>query len=138
MASFTITRKIEMPADQVWAIASDWQKSPGPGISVKVEEEGDPESQGIGAIREITIGNVCVREKLESIKTPHSFTYRILSGAPMNDYLGYVEFIPKENSTIVQWKAELTPKIPLTGWICCKVAKGAINRFIDEIEKAKQ
>ena len=136
MTSFTIIREIESPVEKVWDIVGNFMESPGPGITVTVEEKGDHAAGGVGAVREITIGKVCVRERLESINPPHSFSYRVLSGAPMKDYLAHVEFSLKDNTTIVQWKVELTPKIPLTGWICCKVSKGAVNSYLDEVENA--
>ena len=137
MVSYTFTRTVQLPVDKVWSLIGDFTKSPGPGITVEVEKEGDPKAGGAGTIRTITIGKVCVRELLETANPPHSFTYRILSGAPMKEYLGSVRFEPKENSTIIHWHVDLKPKIPFTGWICRKVAKNASNRLIDEIEKHK-
>ncbi len=137
MVSYTFTRTVQLPVDKVWSLIGDFTKSPGPGITVEVEKEGDPKAGGAGTIRTITIGKVRVRELLETANPPHSFTYRILSGAPIKEYLGNVRFEPKENSTIIHWHADLKPKIPLTGGICCKVAKDAANRLIDQVEKHK-
>lgn len=135
MASYTIKRTVELPIDNVWSLIGDFTKSPGPGITVEVEKEGDTEAGGVGTIRTITIGKVRVRERLETANPPHSFSYRILSGAPMKEYHGNVKFEPKDDSTIIQWHAELKPKFPLTGWVCCKVAKDTVNRLIDEVER---
>ncbi len=135
MTSFTLTRKVDLPAEKVWEIVGDFTKSPGPGVLVEVEKQGDPNSYGIGAVRTITIGKVRVRERLESVDPPKSFTYTILSGAPIKNYSGKAEFIPKGLSTEIRWSGEFSPKIPFTGWICCKVSKGAVNGLIDEIEK---
>ncbi|MDH3390373.1 MAG: hypothetical protein OEL85_01050 [Desulfobulbaceae bacterium] len=94
------------------------------------------EANGIGTIRKLTIGKLYVREILDSVNPPYAFTYRRLSGAPMKEYLGKVRFEPKENSTIIYWSADLTPKIPFTGWICSKVASDAQHCLIDEVEKS--
>jgi len=77
-----------------------------------------------------------VRERLDSIDPPKSFAYIILSGAPIKNHSGKAEFIPKGSSTEIRWSGEFSPKIPFTGWICCKVSKGAVNGLIDEIEKS--
>jgi len=138
MPSFFITRKVDLPVEKVWEIAGDFKKSPGPGIMVEVENHGDPAAQGVGAIRTITIGKVKVRERLESIKAPESFSYKILSGAPMKDHLAKCEFIPQGASTEVRFTVEFTPKIPGIGWLVALVTKKAINRYIDEIEKASR
>ena len=51
MANFTITRKLDLPSDQVWAIVCDFTRPPSSAIKIEVEKEGDPNENGIGAIR---------------------------------------------------------------------------------------
>lgn len=138
MTAFTIIRKVDLPAEKVWELAGDFKKAPGPGIIVEVENHGDPGSHGVNAIRTITIGKVKVRERLESVNPPKSFSYRILSGAPMKEHHAKVEFIPQGSSTEIRWTVEFTPKIPGIGWIVASVTKKAINRYIEEIEKASR
>ncbi len=135
MGTFTITRKLDLPAEKVWATVSDFNRAPSPAIIIEVEKEGDPEASGIGAIRNITIGRAKARERLESVDAPNSITYRMLSGAPVKEYVGTVEIKAQEDSTILNWYVKLTPKIPGIGWIVGMVIKKAINRFIDAIEE---
>jgi hypothetical protein len=135
MTVYSFRREVKLPIEKVWSLIGDFSKAPGPGIKVEVEKEGDMDANGIGTIRKLTIGKLCVREILDSANPPYTFTYRILSGAPMKEYLGKVRFEPRDNSTIIHWSAELTPKIPYTGWICSKVASDAQHCFIDELEK---
>ena len=71
-----------------------------------------------------------VYERLESIDSPNSFTYKILSGAPAKSYLGRAVFKAKGNTTIVKWSAEFTPKIPGIGWIMGIVTTKAINKLL--------
>ena len=134
MSTFTIIRELDLPSEKAFSIISDFTRSPSPTIPVQVEKEGDLESNGVGAIRTITIGKVHVRERLESVNPPNSFTYTILSGAPLKDYLGSVEIAPKEAKSVIRWNVEFTPKIPGTGWVGAIVSKKAINRLIDEME----
>ena len=138
MTTFTITRELDLPSEKAFAIISDFTRSPSPNIAVKVEKKGDPESNGVGTIRTITIGKVRVRERLESVTPPNAFTYSILSGAPMKDYLGNVEIAPQEAKSIVRWNVKFTPKIPGTGWIGAIVSKKTINRLIDEMEMSNR
>ena len=135
MASFTFERKVNLPVEKVWSLIGDWTKAPGPDIKVEVEKEGDPNNNGVGTIRTITIGKVCVKEVLDSASPPNSFTYRILSGAPMKGYNGRANFIDSGGSTLIRWEADIKPKIPFTGPILVKVAKGAVNGLIDSVEK---
>ena len=134
MTTFTITRELDLPSEKTFAIISDFTRSPSPNISVNVEKKGDPKANGAGTIRTITIGKVRVRERLESVTPPNSFTYSILSGAPMKDYLGNVEIAPQEDKSLVRWNVKFTPKIPGTGWLGAIVSKKTINRLLDEME----
>lgn len=134
MTTFTITRELDLPSEKAFAIISDFTRSPSPNITVKVETKGDPEANGAGTIRTITIGKVRVRERLESVTPPNSFTYTILSGAPMKDYLGSVEIAPQDNKSLVRWNVKFTPKIPGTGWLGAIVSKKTINRLLNEME----
>lgn len=135
MASYTVHREIKLPIEKVWSLIGDFTNSPGPEVKVEVEKEGDPSTGGAGTIRTVIIGKVRVREILDTANPPHSFTYRIIGGAPMKEYHGKVNFEDKAGSTIIHWEANLKPKIPLTGGICCKVAKGAVNGLIDSMVK---
>ena len=134
MTTFSIERELDLLSDKAFAIISDFTRPPSPNIPVEVEKEGDSESHGVGTIRTITIGMVKVRERLESVSPPNSFTYSILSGAPMKDYLGRVEITPHGAKSFIRWNVKFTPKIPGTGWIGAIVSKKTINRLINEME----
>jgi transcription initiation factor TFIIIB Brf1 subunit/transcription initiation factor TFIIB len=133
---YSFRREVKLPIESVWSLLGNFTKTPGPGITVDVEKQGDMEANGVGTIRKITIGKVCLREILNSADPPSNFTYRILSGAPMKDYLGKVRLEPKESSTIIHWSAVFVPKIPLTGWICSWIASDSQHCLIDAVEKS--
>lgn len=105
---------------------------------IEVENHGDPASHSVGSIRIITTGKVKVRECLESINPPQSFTCRILSGAPLKDHHAKAEFIPQGASTEIRWTVDFTPKIPEIGWYVPLVTKKAINLYIDELERTSR
>jgi len=54
MNTFTVAQKLDLPSDQVWAIVSDFTRPPSPAVKIAVDEKGDPETNGIGAIRNIS------------------------------------------------------------------------------------
>ena len=136
MTVYSFTREVKLPVESVWSRLGNFLKTPGHGIKVDVEKQGDLESNGVGTIRKITIGKVCVREILVSANPPFTFTYRILSGVPMKEYFGNVRLEPKESSTVIHWDAVLKPKIPFTGWICSWIASDSQHRLIDAVEKS--
>jgi len=137
MANFILTRTISAPVDKVWSLGGDFMKTPGPGVEVKVEKRGTG-SDNVGAERTVTIGSVTVRERLEAVGPGKTFSYKILSGAPMKDHLAKATFIPKDSSTEIRWDVTFTPKIPGIGWIVALVTKKAVNQYLDAVAKAAQ
>ena len=138
MATFTITRKLALPSDRVWTIVSDFTRPPSPAIKIEIEEKGDSEANGIGAIRNINIKGAKARERLEAVEPPNSITYRMLSGAPVKEYVGTVNVVAQDGATLINWDVNLIPKIPGMGWIIAIVVRKAINRYIDAIEEGHQ
>jgi len=135
MADFIMSRTIASPVEKVWALAGDFLKAPGPGVEVKVEKRGNG-SDHIGAERTITIGSVKVRERLESVGPGKSFSYKILSGAPMKDHRATAVFTANGSSTEIRWDVVFTPKIPGIGWIVAMVTQNAVNQYLDVVAKA--
>ena len=123
MATFTITRKLDLPSDKVWATVSDFTRAPSPAIIIEVEEKGDPEANGVGAIRNTNMKGVKTRERLEAVDEPNSITYRLLSGAPVKEYLGTVNVVAQDGATLIKWDVNLKPKIPGIGWIVAMLVK---------------
>jgi hypothetical protein len=135
MKNFTVTRKIASPAEKVWAVAGNFQRSPGHGVEVVVEAAGNGPG-GAGTERTVAIGSVRVRERLLSVGPGTTFCYTILSGAPMKDHKATVTFTPSGASTEVRWDVVFAPKIPGIGWIVEMVTKKAVNQYIDAIERS--
>jgi carbon monoxide dehydrogenase subunit G len=135
MSCFSFERTLQFPRADIWPLIGDFARSPGPEIKVTVEKEGDKAAAGAGTIRTITVGNVRVREVLEAANPPASFTYRIIGGAPMKEYKANVTLRDSDGNTVIRWDADLKPKFPLTGGICCRVAKSTANKLINAIEK---
>jgi hypothetical protein len=137
MAKFILIKMISAPVDKVWAIGGDFMKAPGPGVEVKIEKRGNG-SDNVGAERTITIGSVKVLERLETVGPGRTFSYKILSGAPMKDHLATATFTAKGSSTEIRWEVAFTPKIPGIGWIVALVTKKADNQYLDVVAKAAQ
>jgi hypothetical protein len=138
MTTFTITRTLDLPFDKVWGIVSDFTHPPSQAIKIEVEDKGDPEADGIGAIRNINIKGAKARERLESVDAPNSISYRMLSGAPVKEYVGTVNVIAQDDATLINWDVKMIPKIPGIGWLVAMVIRKAINRFIDAIEEGNR
>ena len=138
MTTFSITRKLDLPNDKVWAIISNFNRPPSPAIKIEIEDEGNPNANGIGAIININIKGAKARERLEAVDPPNSITYRMLSGAPVKEYSGRVNVADQNGKSLINWDVYLISKIPGMGWIISSVIKRAINHYIDAIEEGRQ
>ena len=134
MTTANLTRKTKIPLGKLWSLLSDFSGSPSPSFPVVVHEQGDPKSNGVGAIRTLTMGKISVMERLETVTPSHSFTYSILSGSPVKQYLGKWAFREEGAFTIVRWRADFKPKFPLIGWIIAMVTRRVVHQIIDQIE----
>lgn len=134
MTTTELTRKTKIPLDTLWSLLSDFTGSPSPAFPVVVHEKGNPASNGVGTVRTLTMGKISVRERLEAVTPSHSFTYRILSGSPVKQYLGKWAFHEEDGFTIIQWCAEFKPKFPLIGWIIAMATRRVVHQLIDQIE----
>jgi ligand-binding SRPBCC domain-containing protein len=139
LKTISVERVINAPLEKVWAVAGKFGESPGSSIQITLEKEGDPDSNGLGMERTIHFLNqkVKVYERLESYDPPNSFTYSILSGAPVKSYLGKAEFSTSGDATRVKWSGTFAPKVPGIGWLIGKMSLKNINDFLDELEKIK-
>ena len=134
MITVSIKRDLNVTSDKLWNLLSDFGHSLSPNINIKLETQGKPESNGIGSIRIVTIGKMQFLERLENIKPKCNISYSLLSGAPVNKYIGKIDIEPIIRNTFIKWSVQFTPKLLGSGWIVKWFVKRTINYIISEIE----
>ena len=121
----------DAPADAVWAIISDhcrmhrWLV---PGMKVRLEPEGVPAPNGVGAIRIIELAGYQGKEKVVAFEPPHRMSYTVLSGFPIKNHLGEIVLQSQGEQTHVAWTVTFDAKYPGTGWFL----KGIVHRVIGQ------
>lgn len=75
---------------------------------------------------------------MEAVDAPNSITYRMLSGAPVKEYIATVNVMAQDDATLINWDVKLIPKIPGIGWIVAMVIRKVINRYVDAIEEGQK
>lgn len=116
MSSFKFERLIHAPLEKVWATA-DFKKSAGP-YPMKVQNNGDPNKNGVGFTRIVTSGKFSVTEQLLEVVPMQYYIYTLLDGVPVKkDYRGKVSFTSQGSDTLLSWSAEFSPKILGLGWV---------------------
>src|SRR5262245_11485736 len=104
------------PADRVWEIVGNPGTTPGRGIVVEVERPAA--ENGSGLVRAVRIGRGTFREQITSVGPGRRLTYRLLSGAPVREYLGTVDVAESgDGGSRVRWTVRYEPRFPGTGWL---------------------
>jgi uncharacterized protein YndB with AHSA1/START domain len=140
MASFRYVRQVAAPPETVFDVLTDHRRYPE--ITrlrkAELEREGEPEPNGLGAIRALTVAGPPMREEVIGYERPNRFSYKILSGLPVRDHVGTVELRPKDGGTEVTYAVKTTPTIPLAGPAFMAILKKAIRDLIAGVAKESE
>lgn len=132
MPSFELDRRIDAPVDVVFAVLSDhrgYARWAGVDTSV-LEREGKDDPNGVGAIRHLRKGPISIREEVVACEPPRTFSYTVVGGPPVRDYLGVVTLAADGNATRVHWTVRFEPKIPLTGRVLLPIVRKIIGDLL--------
>lgn len=135
MSSFTLKRSVAAPAKVVFDVLADHRGYADitPVRRVDLEREGEPAPNGVGAIRVFRLVGPPLREEVLTYEPPRRLSYRLLSGAPLRDYVGTVELTPEGEGTGVTWAVRAVPTVPVVGPAVVGVAKLAVKQLLNAI-----
>jgi len=140
MASFRYVRQVAAPPETVFDVLTDHRRYTEITSlrKAELEREGEPEPNGLGAIRVLTVAGPPMREEVIGYERPSRFSYKILSGLPVRDHVGTVELSPKDGGTEVTYAVKTTPTIPLAGPVFMAVLKKAIRDLIGGVAEESE
>ncbi|MGH3981722.1 MAG: SRPBCC family protein [Pseudonocardiaceae bacterium] len=117
-------------AATVYALLRDGATWPtwSPIESFQLERVGEPEPEGLGAIRIFRKGRMIGRDEIAGLVPDRRFSYRHLTGLPVRDYRGDVDLESSAAVTIIRWHISFTPVMPGTGWLL----RWQIARFVQQ------
>lgn len=135
MASFTFVRQVAAPPETVFEVLTDHRRYAEitPVRKSKLEREGKPAPNGVGAIRVLSAVGPPLREETIVYEEPSRFSYKLLSGAPLRDHVGTVELTPQDGGTKVTYAVRTNPTLPLVGGVAVAVARFGVKQLIDGI-----
>jgi hypothetical protein len=88
---------------------------------------GEPEPNGVGALRRIRKGRVRTVERVVAFEPHHRFAYELVSGLPVRDYRGEGTLDPTPSGgTRITWRSTFRPGFPLSG----PLQRVALRRFL--------
>jgi hypothetical protein len=141
MASFTLRKSIAAPAEIVFDVLSDHRGQADLSAlqSSRIEREGEPPPNGVGAIRALRLVGVTIREQVTAFDRPNLFAYKMLSGAPVKAHSATVELAEQGTGTAVTYRVDSIPKLPVpaAAWVAIvrPVIKHLLNGVVKEAER---
>jgi uncharacterized protein YndB with AHSA1/START domain len=135
MASFTLTREIDAPAEVVFEVLTDHARYSEltPLRKSELEREGEADPNGVGAIRKLTVVGPPMREEVIAYEAPSRFSYTVLSGLPVRDHVGTVELEADGGGTKMVYAVRTQPTLPVVGFAVVAAIKQAIKGLIDGV-----
>jgi uncharacterized protein YndB with AHSA1/START domain len=132
VASFTLVREIDAPPETVFDVLTDHRlySKLTPLRKSELEREGEPDSNGVGAIRVLSAVGPPMREEVIAYERPSRFSYTVLSGLPVRDHVGTVSLEPAGSGTKVTYALRTTPTVPIAGGAVVAIVKQAIKQLL--------
>lgn len=126
MKTIRVQHTFHAPIDRVFDVISDHAGYVRlPGIkSAKVVKPGTTEPNGLGAVREISLGVPWFREEVTRFERPRRMDYRITSSRPLTiDHEGgSVQLETVGDTTLVTWTSTFQIKTPVIGGLLTRLA----------------
>ncbi len=140
MATFTLHADVAAPPETVFDVLTDHRAYANltPLRSSTLEREGSPEVNGLGAIRRLALAGPPIREEVTEFERPSRFAYRALSGVPAKAHTGTVQLSPRGSGTILTWRVDSTPKLPLPDALYIAVLKPVIGQLLKGIVRESE
>ncbi len=95
MPEVVLHQRFDAPPERVFDAMTDhagfgrWMNA-----DIRVERQGTPPPNGLGAIRAVTARGLTVREEVVAWEAPRAMDYRVIAGAPFRNHLGQIRIEP--------------------------------------------
>ena len=91
------------------------------GEDIRLEREGVPAPNGLGAVRAIRARGLTVREEVVRWEAPHAMDYRVVGGAPLRNHLGQIRVAPDGSGARVDYRIRFDWPLYLGGSLVGRV-----------------
>jgi hypothetical protein len=95
MPEILMRQRFEAPPERVFALLTDHVGfGRALGEDIRLERQGVPPPNGLGAVRAIHARGLTIREEVIGWEVPRAMDYRVVSGAPLQNHLGEIRIVP--------------------------------------------
>jgi hypothetical protein len=122
----------------VWERISDHERMPAPWPvkGITVVRAGEPERNGLGAVRLVRLPAFDFEEELVAWDPPAGYEYAITRGVPLGNHRGSVTLNERDGGTEVRWSVQFDPLVPGTGAATSMVLRYAFGRVLSSLKRA--
>ncbi len=140
MATYTIRASVNAPIEVVFDVLTDHRRYAEftPLRSSTLEREGTPPPNGVGAVRVLELVGPPLREEVTLYEPPRLFGYRLLSGLPSRTHLGQVELSENGQRTLMSYRVDTSPSIPLPSFLWSAATWPGIKMLIRGIVRESE
>jgi uncharacterized protein YndB with AHSA1/START domain len=140
VADATVTTLIRAPRAIVYDVFADKERySTFLPIQTKLVERGKVEPQGVGAVHQLGLGPVGIKERITEAVPLERIRYELIAFGPVRDHTGEITFADEGGGTRVTYRMETTPSLPVPRrlitpalralmWVMVSGARRAIRR----------
>lgn len=139
MRTIQIKRQIKAPIEPVFELLSDHAGySRFAGVrSAKLTKPGNTDRNGIGAVREIDLGNAWFEEAITEYQYPYRLAYRIIRSRPPIDHKGgLITLTATEDGCLAEWTSTFRITLPVIGGLMTWIAVKQMSRGFAAVLKA--
>ena len=140
MANFGLHAQVAAPIDIVFDVLTDHRSYSNltPLRSSTLEREGQPDPNGVGAIRVLSLAGPPIREEVTAFERPTLFAYKMLSGAPVTSHTASVELTPQGDQTAITWRVETISRLPLPDAAWAAMVRPLIKLLLGGVVKESE
>lgn len=140
MQSFELERRIDAPVEVAFGVITDHAAYPEftPLRAARLEKPGEGAPNGVGAIRALAIAGPPIREEITAYEEPSRLAYRVISGVPVMWQKGDVRIEPDGAGSLMRYRVEFEPLVPLTGFSMAAAMKVGIGHVMRCVAKESE
>lgn len=96
--------------------------------------QGKPDTNGIGAVREVTTGPFKFQEQIIDYKENEHLHYKIINGGPIKEHGSWIRFQSiNATQSLIHYRIKFSPKISGTGWLIKYLIEKDIRKALSTI-----